>query len=306
MRVGMSCVVRNMGLGRKLEAFLGNFPIEGICECLENEQGLEKNYVKDILCTFANETRVTLGLVENFLNPEIRILEVGAGICLFSIFLKSENYNVVALEPALGGFSDFEKIKNAVLACYYHIELEVFSISAQDLSRQKYGEFHLIYSNNVIEHIPDLSSAFSAMTSVLSQNGLMVHACPNYAIPYEPHFGVPVFKLWPGLSRCLFSKRIERKVDLWDSLNFISYFNVKVLAANNHLHVKFVQGVLYNSVLRFETDKSFRERHGNKFLLSLLSWLKCLRILQMIKYLPPFISTPMIILLSREWRESST
>lgn len=302
----MSCVVRNMGLGSKLEAFLGSFPIESICERLENEQGLEKNYAKDILCTFANETRVTLGLVENFLNPEIRILEVGGGICLFSIFLKSENYNVVALEPALGGFSGFEKIKNAVLACYCHIELEVFSISAQDLHRQKYGEFNLIYSNNVIEHIPDLSSAFSAMTSVLSQNGLMVHGCPNYAIPYEPHFGVPVFKLWPGLSRRLFSKRIEQKADLWDSLNFISYFNVKGLATDNHLHVKFIQGVLYNSVLRFETDTSFRERHGNNFLLSLLSWLKCLRILQMMKYLPPFISTPMIIVLSRECPELPT
>ena len=86
----MSRVVENMGLGSKLEAFLGNFQIEGICERWENVQGLEKNYVKDILCTFANEARVILGLVENFLNPEIRILEVGAGICLFRIFLRAK------------------------------------------------------------------------------------------------------------------------------------------------------------------------------------------------------------------------
>jgi len=304
--MGMSRVVRNMGLGSKLEAFLANFEIEGICEYLGNEQGLERNYVKDILCTFANETRVALSLVEKFLNSEIRILEVGAGICLFSIFLKSENYDVVALEPALGGFSNFEKIKNAVLACYSHIELDVLRISAQDLALQKCGEFDLIFSNNVIEHISDLPSTFSAMTSVLSKNGLMVHACPNYVIPYEPHFGIPVFKLWPGLSRRLFSKKIEPKVDLWDSLNFISYFNVKVLATDNHLHVKFVQGVLYDSLLRLETDKSFRERHRNKLILSLFSLLKCLRIVQMVQYVPPFLSTPMITLLSHECHEPPT
>jgi len=301
--MGMRGVVGSMELGNKLESFLGNFNIEDICDRLENEESLERDYVKDLLGTFANETRVTLSLVEQFLNSRLRILEVGAGICLFSIFLKSENYDVVALEPALGGFSDFEKIKNAVLGYYSHIALDVLRISAQDLGIHENGEFDLIYSNNVIEHIPELSSTFSAMTNVLSENGLMVHACPNYLIPYEPHFGIPVFKLWPGLSRRVFSKRIASKVDLWDSLNFISYFNVKVLASDNHLRVKFVQGVLSDSVVRLQKDESFRGRHMNRFLLSLFSLLKGLRILHLLQYLPPFLSTPMIVLLFREGHE---
>jgi len=295
-----------MVLEHKLEAFLEDFEIEGICNRLVSEDGLARNHVYDVLRTFANETRVTLGLVEKFLNPEKRILEIGAGICLFSIFLKSEKYNVVALEPALGGFSEFEKIKNAVLAHYAHIKLDVLRISAQDLDSKKYGEFDLIFSNNVIEHIPDLSLTFSAMSSVLSQHGLMVHACPNYVIPYEPHFGIPVLKVWPSLSRLLFSGRIEPRGDLWDSLNFISYFNVKVLAAENLLEVKFAKGILYKSVVRFETDEIFRERHMNKMILSLFLLLKGLRVLPMLKYAAPFLSTPMIILLSHECHDPPT
>ena len=306
MKMGMNRVVGNMGLGSKLELFLANFETEGICERLKNGHGFERNYVSDLLLTFANETRVTLSLVEEFLNPDMRILEVGAGICLFSIFLRSENYHVVALEPVLGGFSVFEEIKNAVLAYYSHIDLAVLRISAKDLDPRKHREFDLIYSNNVIEHIPDLPSTFSAMTSVLSEKGLMVHACPNYVIPYEPHFGIPVLKLCPGLSRRLFSKRIEGNVELWDSLNFISYFNVKNLAKNDRLHVKFVKGVLYDSLLRLETDESFRERHVNKWVLSLFAILKNLGILRMVQYVPPCLSTPMIIVLSRECPEVPT
>ena len=293
-------------LRRKLTEFLRDFEINGISDCLRNGHELKGNDVCDLLLTFANEARVTLSLVEKFLNPEMRILEVGAGLCLFSIFLKSENYHVVALEPALGGFSDFEKIKNSVLAYYSHIAIDVLRISAQDLDPQKHGVFDLIYSNNVLEHIPELSSTFSAMTSVLSPKGLMAHACPNYVIPYEPHFGIPVLKRFPGLSRRLFSKRIEPKIDLWDSLNFISFFNVKGLARENHLNVKFAKGVLYDSLLRLESDESFRERHVNGLGLSLFVILKNLGILRIVHYLPPFLATPMIIVLSRQWTEVST
>ena len=295
--------MRNVGLESKLEAFLLTFDIESICERLGNECGLQENYVKDILCTFVNETRATLSLVKNKLNLGMRILEVGAGICLFSLFLKKENYNIVALEPARGGFSDFEKISNAVLVHFDYIELTVLRISAQDLDSKKHGEFDLIFSNNVMEHIPDLSSTFSAMTNVLSQQGLMVHACPNYVIPYEPHFGIPVLKRLPGLSRYLFSRKIETNSELWDSLNFISYFEIKALATENHLIPKFVQGVAYNNLLRFETDKIFRERHMNNWFFSLFSLLKSLRVLEILRFMPPLLSTPMIIVLFHECHE---
>ena len=79
--------------------------------------------------------------------------------------------NVVYLKPALGEFGSFEEIKNADLAYYAHINIDVLKISAQELDSRKHGEFDLIFSNNVIEHIPDLSSTFSAMTSVLEKNG---------------------------------------------------------------------------------------------------------------------------------------
>jgi 2-polyprenyl-3-methyl-5-hydroxy-6-metoxy-1,4-benzoquinol methylase len=296
----MSGGVGNMGLRAKLEAFLGAFNLERVCDQLVHEDGLARTYAHEVLHTFANEARVTLDLVEKFLKSEIRILEVGAGICLFSIFLKTENFNVIALEPALGGFSNFEKIKNAVLGYYSHIDLDVLRIPAQDLNSQNHGMFDLIYSNNVIEHIPDLRQTFSAMTNVLAKDGLMVHACPNYMVPYEPHFGIPVIKKFSGLSRQLFRKKIETNIDLWNSLNFISYFTVKALATKNHLNVKFKRGVLYDSFLRLDTDQSFRERHRHSWILSLFLFLKSLGVLRFVQALPPCFSTPMIIMCSPE------
>ena len=65
---------------------------------------------KIVLGTFVNEARVGYELIESNLSYSSKILEVGAGLCLLSLFLRTRGYSVTALEPLAGGFDFFAKL----------------------------------------------------------------------------------------------------------------------------------------------------------------------------------------------------
>lgn len=209
-------------MNKKLESFLASIPIEEISRRLELSHSIDKEYIVKLLETFSNEARVTLDLVGNRLVKNKRVLEIGAGLCLFSLFLKKEGYNIIALEPALGGFGVFEQIKNEILLWYVGLKLEVLNIPADKLNKNNHGCFDIVFSNNVIEHIPNLEESFLAMSEVLSNKGIMLHSCPNYLFPYEPHFGIPVIKPFSKLFKRVFKISSKANSDIWDSLNFIT------------------------------------------------------------------------------------
>jgi hypothetical protein len=122
----------------------------------------------------------------------------------------------------------------------------------------------------------------------------MLHSCPNYLFPYEPHFGVPVIKPFSKLFKKMFKISSKTNADVWDSLNFITYFDVKRIAKNNSLNVIFERDVLYKSLLRMDGDVCFSERHAGGVIYRLYSVLKYTRLLKCIKYFPIMLSTPMI------------
>jgi len=242
--------------------------------------------------TYANESRVTLSIISRYLHPDKAILEVGAGLCLTSLFLRSEGYRMTALEPALGGFGIFEKLKRAILEHYQVLELPVIHEPAQQLDARKHGQFDLIFSNNVIEHIPDWRTALMAMASVLDAAGVMVHACPNYSIPYEPHYGVPVLRHFPRLSRRLFLPA-SSDPEIWESLNFISSRDVRTYCRKRGLRCCFEKALLYRALQRLNSDPLFKERHQG-FVMKVASWVMASGLGEWIRYLPPSMSTPMI------------
>jgi 2-polyprenyl-3-methyl-5-hydroxy-6-metoxy-1,4-benzoquinol methylase len=108
-----------------------------------------------------------------------RILEIGAGIGLLSIFLR-RGYDVTALDPSLAGFEDHARLGLAARERLGANDLPFLSIEAATLNPDSHDEFDLIFSANVLEHIPNLKEAFHAMASVLSSSGRMIHLCPNY------------------------------------------------------------------------------------------------------------------------------
>ena len=280
----------------RLERFLAILPWDELACQLNLETGMPETDIRSTLTTYANEAHVTLNMVGDSLSPGQRILEIGAGLCLFSLFLKSEGFEITALEPSRGGYGFFEQSRQAIAKQFPSLELPVLTCPAEALTPEKQGSFDIIFSNNVIEHIPDWEAALAAMSAILAIDGRMIHACPNYFVPYEPHYGIPVFRYWPSISKKLFLPA-DADPEIWDSLNFISYRQVRNFAGRRSLYLRFRQGLLYNVLMRMNTDPLFRERHKGPVAV-IVSMLNATGAMRLLKHLPAAVSTPMIFELS--------
>jgi len=288
----------------RLEDFLTELPIEAIVEDVASRSGrkpgevtpgsgLRAGDIGDMLRNYVNETRVSFDMIRQHISTQQRILEVGAGLCLLSLFLKREGYNIVALEPALGGHELFEQARRAILAHYSHIPLRMLDCPAERLDAAVHGRFDVIFSNNVIEHIPDWQAALDAMSGVLDEHGYMLHSCPNYNVPYEPHYGVPVLHRVPNLSRRWFLAS-DADQGIWNSLNFITYYQLQSYCRAHGLCCSFEKGLLYKAVKRIDEDPLFRERHRG--VVATVAWL-LLRtgLARLLGSIPAALATPMVV-----------
>ena len=88
----------------------------------------------------------------------------------------------------------------------------------------------------------------------------MIHAHPNYTIPYEPHFGIPLVPFRPGLTSFFLPDRVTNS-DVWRSLNWITARQVRAWCRSAGLQVQFRSGVLAGAVDRVTTDQLFEQRH---------------------------------------------
>jgi len=283
-----------ISLKRRLEQFLDELPQTSIVRQVSRDTGCTPAVAEKMLETYANEAQITFNLVASSLSREKRILEVGAGLCLFSLFLKSEGYDIVALEPATGGFNDFELIRQAVMAHFDILQLDIIELPSEALTPAQHGHFDLIFSNNVLEHIPNWQAALEAMLGVLADRGKMMHSCPNYLFPYEPHYGIPVLKYYPKLSRRLFADRINRSPEVWDSLNFICHNDIHRFCNKHGIEAYFQEELLYRALNRISSDPIFKKRHDKGWIGRLHQFMAFTGIIQLIRHLPPAWATPMI------------
>lgn len=250
---------------------------------------------RPLLDMYANEARVGLKLIAPLLYPGIRILEVGSGIGLLARFLHDQGVDVTGIEPSASGFGFMQTISHEILEIPPIIDTQlVIDCTAEKLSPEKFGLFDIIYSTNVLEHIPDLGGAFAGMASVLAPEGAMVHLCPNYVVPYEPHFGIPILPGVPRLTRFFVPGRIARLPGVWDSLNFITSGRVRRIARSHALTVTFDRGVLDQFMRRLDEDPLFRKRQGGMAAL-IVRVLKMTRIDRLVGALPGEYMTPMIM-----------
>src|SRR3546814_803482 len=224
-------------------------------DVLPERQG-DAGRLTDIL---VGEARFGLLRVAPYL-PDLKgrpILEIGAGCCLLAAFLAAKGYDVTALEPLSMGFGHFGRIRSDVLDwCRRNgVALPLIDAPVQDLEQE--GRFAFAYSINVFEHIPDLKPAFARAYAALEPGGRLLLACPNYAVPYEPHFGVPIV-ISPGVTKRLLWRWMARRCDdpdgTWASLNWITHRDVRRLAAS-------FPGacVTFNPILRSEERRVGKE-----------------------------------------------
>jgi 2-polyprenyl-3-methyl-5-hydroxy-6-metoxy-1,4-benzoquinol methylase len=236
------------------------------------------------------EAAQTLRLVSGVEVPlGARLLEVGAGLGVTSHFLSSVGYDVTALEPGGIGF-ELHAVLAEGLASVHRAEPMQLRIGAESLNPATHGTFDVVFSNNVMEHISVPSAALRGSRSVTSDGGWCIHSCPNYHVPFEPHFGLPLVPFCPKVTGRLLPARI-RNDDVWTSLNFLTSSQVRRIARSMGCDVHFRPAALAASVERLVTDQLFAERHPR--LASVARIGRKFGVVAALRHLPVSLSTPM-------------
>jgi 2-polyprenyl-3-methyl-5-hydroxy-6-metoxy-1,4-benzoquinol methylase len=255
----------------------------------------DRDALKVRLAVALGEAAQTLRLLGGLdVSDDARLIEIGAGLGLTSAYLSLSGFDTVALEPAAIGFDEHVSIARNV-AELVGSDHEVFEFGGEDLHPKLHGHFSVIFSNNVLEHIGDLDSALRAMKSVLSPDGVMVHSCANYSVPFEPHFGIPLVPGFPRITKFLLPAATSNS-DVWKSLNFINARRVKRFASDTAVRASFRPGALATSIERLGTDPQFGERHP--LLRTVGRVAVASRATSLIRRLPATWATPMDFILS--------
>ncbi|MEM7058124.1 MAG: class I SAM-dependent methyltransferase [Pseudomonadota bacterium] len=249
------------------------------------------------LDTYLNEARVGLELAAPHLENTSRILEIGSGIGVLTQFLAAEGFEITGLEPGAAAGFGFMSALGTVIGQELDLAVsapEILPIGAEKLSPEIHGQFDLIFSVNVVEHILPLDQAMQSLASVLAPDGVMIHLCPNYAFPYEPHLGIPLLPVIPEQTRHLRPGLIQRHQRIWDSVNFVTAGRITRLSQSTGLKTNFRRGVMAAFMDRLQSDPIFRDRQpkliaGLTRIPGVVSGLAAL-----MRLIPPGLATPMV------------
>ena len=254
-----------------LDSFLARIDIPTTAAQIALAENLDVLEVQRILGIYLNEVASGLQLITPYLQPHARILEVGSGIGVLAAFLSCAGYHVVSLEPSTSGFDLMSAIRETLSQLWPDTTLVTLTIPAERLDPTVHGAFDFVYSVNVLEHVDDLPSVLRSIHSVLAVGAKSVHMTPNYTIPYEPHFGLPLVPFRPGLTRILFPSRLGTS-DVWESLNFVTGRGVRKIGKELGLDISLSPGIVHSMSSRILKDQIFRARHAALARLVLAVW----------------------------------
>ncbi len=274
---------------------------ERLAAALAADWRVPEAVARERLGVFLNEASYGLEVIRPYLRARDRILEVGAGPGLLALALRAEGFDVTALDPGGVGFRFLADVRRRAAPLFDGAEAELpwLSMDVTALDPTTCGPFDLIFSISVLEHLPRLEAAFRAMEAVLAPGGLMVHLCPNYAVPYEPHFGVPLVPGAPRLAGRLFRRRISAGADLWASIHFVTCRSVRMAAQAAGLAAE-VEPQLLAAAERLRRDPAFARRHAAWPFRALSAALDIPGVKALLGRIPPSLSTPMLVRLRRQ------
>jgi 2-polyprenyl-3-methyl-5-hydroxy-6-metoxy-1,4-benzoquinol methylase len=305
--------MRNPDINIDIHNFLARFQENEFISTIRSHNKFSEDEIQKNLTNYTSEVKFGFSVIEpsiSHIHPkkqgELRILEVGAGPLLLSLYLCHLGYQVTALEPIGLGFQFLDVFKKEVLstAQQQNAQLNVLEITGEELNSEEHGPFDLIFSINVLEHVINFDTLFSRMCNVLAPKGKMIHTCPNYMVPFEPHFAIPLIPFQPKLTKRLFTNRMVSRhgssaLGIWNSLNFISSVDVMKACKKNHCNLHFVKALLHKTLIRLEHDDSFRNRQS-RFIYFVYLLLKKTFLLDLIKFIPAQLVTPMEFHVSKE------
>ncbi|MDB2419132.1 class I SAM-dependent methyltransferase [Amylibacter sp.] len=260
----------------------------------------DKNRIQigSLIDTYLEESIFMLSIIEPYLEHlkvNARVLEVGAGTGLLSHILVNAGYKVTSIEPGANSFGFMPALSKAIASSLISNNILTAEIQAEIIESFKAPRFDFVFSAHVLEHVSDKKDTFTALSNLLCKNGLMVHLCPNYTIPFEPHVGHFIIPLLGRANRHIFRRSYNESTEIWNGVNFITGKEVKKLAALNGLEVNFKRNVLKLYLDRFAANTKLSNRHSG---LIFKFFVKLFNMLHLHLFIPGSWQSPMLFELS--------
>jgi len=238
--------------------------------------------------------RVLLPQLNN-LDKNSHVVEIGAGIGALALKIASHGFEVTAFEPQSAGFNQmYEMRKQLMDQGVQNVNVD-FRDDYLDEKTQLGRSADLVLAVNVIEHVPDFGILIDNALKIKSPSGSIRIICPNYAIPYEPHFEIPTFFLKQITFRA-FRKRIEKSnidnpIDFWHDLSWPSQRRLQRLLTDMNLDFEFSREAFSHYIDRALEDKRFTDRKGA--IIGKLIWIYAFSVQKISSFIPLFL-TPII------------
>ncbi len=201
------------------------------------------------------------------LNSGSYVIEVGSGIGLLSLHLASLGFEVTAFEPQSSGFDQMNAMRTLISENWKpsapNVEFREASLN-QTTQLEKVADY--IFAINVIEHVHDFEELITHAVKAKTPEATMRIVCPNYSIPYEPHFNIPII-FTKGITQFIFghkirSSKIPNSVEFWRDLSWPTQRGLKKMLESKGWNVEFSRDATNEYLKRVFNDSDFIARKG--------------------------------------------
>jgi SAM-dependent methyltransferase len=126
--------------------------------------------VLEVMVEAKNYNRYLASLIDSHLQPHFRVLDFGAGAGTFALPLLRRGIEVVCVEP------------DAVLGTRLRDAGVTVAVGLDEVADES---MDLIYTLNVLEHIPDDAGTLQALSTKLKSDGTLLVYVPAFEILYS-------------------------------------------------------------------------------------------------------------------------
>lgn len=226
--------------------------------------------ITDPLRTYISEAKFFKNIVAPDvanLNSGSYVIEVGSGIGLLSLHLASMGFEVTAFEPQSSGFNQMNAMRSLISENWKpsapNVEFREASLN-QTTQLEKLADY--VFAINVIEHVHDFEELITHAVKAKTPEATMRIVCPNYSIPYEPHFNIPII-FTKRITKFIFGHKIHNSKipnndEFWGDLSWPTQKKLKKILKSKGWNVEFSRDATNEYLNRAFNDSDFITRKG--------------------------------------------
>jgi hypothetical protein len=225
------------------------------------------------------------------------VVEIGSGTGLLSMYIASLGYKVYSFEPQSSGFTDMLRMKEILRECW-ESDFPVANFINDYYSESYFKENEEIayfLAVNVIEHIPNYGDLIQSVRKKMNSNSIFRIICPNYLIPYEPHFDIPIIFNKKStlflLRNKILSSDLSDPLEFWNDLSWPTPSKVKKAVMDSRMSIVFSRQTTKSYLERPVMDDSFKQRK-NKLTFQVIKLIS--KVLVPVLSFVPLTLTPLI------------